>query len=133
MKTRIEPMRFDLALVVVVQEQKRMRKLTKDDYLKLQEKAEEVKINATSSSTDDAVRQHVFTMFDSHWLFTYFRTVDDLCEDTWSCVISRIEMLQVDLLTIDSPVCSNVLPRQILDNDGTKHNVQIVVENEEDD
>ena len=122
-------MRFDLALVVVVQEQKRMRKLTKDDYLKLQEKAEEVKVNATSSATDDAVRQHVFTMFDSHWLFTYFRTVDD----TWSCVISRIEMIQVDLLTIDSPVCSNVLPRQILDKDGTKHNVQIVVEGSEDD
>lgn len=110
-----------------------MRKLTPADYQQLQEKAEEVKVNATSSATDDAVRQHVYTMFDSHWLFTYFRTVDDLCDDTWSCVISRIEMIQVDLLTIDSPVCSNVLPRQILDKDGTKHNVQIVVEESEDD
>ena len=133
MKMRIDNTKFDPVNVVADQEQKHMRKLTPADYQQLQEKAEEVKVNATSSATDDAVRQHVFTMFDSHWLFTYFRTVDDLCDDTWSCVISRIEMIQVDLLTIDSPVCSNVLPRQILDKDGTKHNVQIVVEGSEDD
>ena len=133
MKTRIGNTKFELVSVVVEPEQNPMRKLTPEDYQQLQEKAEEVKVNATSSATDDAVRQHVYTMFDSHWLFTYFRTVDDLCDDTWSCVISRIEMIQVDLLTIDSPVCSNVLPRQILDKDGTKHNVQIVVEDSEDD
>lgn len=130
---RIDNTKFDPVNVVAELEQNHMRKLTPADYQQLQEKAEEVKVNATSSATDDAVRQHVYTMFDSHWLFTYFRTVDDLCDDTWSCVISRIEMLQVDLLTIDSPVCSNVLPRQILDKDGTKHSVQVVVEESEDD
>jgi len=121
----VEIMRLSLVHVAVELEQPPMRKLTNEEFEQLCNKAEEVRPNAITSGTDEAVKQHVLSYFDSHWLFTYFRTVDDLCDDTWTCVISRIECMHVDIVTVDSPVCSNVIPAYVLDKEGNKLKVVI--------
>ncbi len=123
-------MRLSHVPVAVELEQVQMRKLTEEEFQQLCDKADEVRPNAITSGTDEAVKQHVLSYFDSHWLFTYFRTVDDLCDDTWTCVISRIACMHVDLVTIDTPICTNVIPAYVLDKEGNK--LKVVFENAED-
>ncbi len=120
-------MRLSHVPVAVELEQVQMRKLTEEEFQQLCDKADEVRPNAITSGTDEAVKQHVLSYFDSHWLFTYFRTVDDLCDDTWTCVISRIACMHVDLVTIDTPICTNVIPAYVLDKEGNK--LKVVFEN----
>ena len=113
--------------------EKLMRKINQEEFQELCYKAEGVRKDAIHSATNPSVKQCVATSHGSHWLFTYFRTVDDLCDDTWTCVISRIELMHVDTVTTDTPICSNVIPRTVIDSEGNKIEVHVEVEDSEDD
>lgn len=110
-----------------------MAKLTQEQFEELCAKADEVRPNAIYSSTDDTVKQCVATVFDSHWLFIYYRSIDDLLDDTWTCTVSHIKGMHVDTVTHETPVCSNVIPEYVIDKDGNKKRVIIQMEENEDD
>lgn len=107
-------------------------KLTDDQQDELMMMAEVMLEDAKKSANDDTVRQVCFTMFDIHWLVTYWRDIDNLIEDSWTNYITPILGFGVGRVIEDMPCASNVTAQEILMNDGKIVEVEYVDEEDEE-
>lgn len=84
----------------------------------LDECAKANRANAVESKSDKLVKQFVISKFNYHWIFIYYRTVDDIVDDTWSVTITRINHLIIEKVMENTPYCTNLHPLVIADEEG---------------
>lgn len=85
-------------------------KLTKKQKTTLAKLGARLHKTAIKSSNNDMVQQAVATKYGYNWVFTYYRTVDNLINDSWSIGISAISTMVVDKFLSEYPEVSNVTP-----------------------
>lgn len=107
-------------------------KLTDEQSAKLRECADHMLPCAAPASNDATTMQCVATLFGYHWLFLYWRTIEQLADDTWSVHISRIHHMGIEMVTEDSPYCTNYTPYIVKFNDGTEQLFSDFVGSEDD-
>jgi len=107
--------------------------LTEDQQDELEMVAEAMLSEAKNALNDDTVRQVCFTMFNIHWLVTYWRNIDNLIEDSWTNYITPIIGFGVDTVIEDMPNATNVTARKCLMNDNTIVEFRYVDEDEDDE
>ena len=107
--------------------------LTDEQFDEVLMAAEAMIDDAKPSSNDDTIRQLCFTMHDCHWLATYWRTIDDLMDDSWTNYVTPIIGFGVGRVIEDMPCASNVTVSEILMNDGKVVEVVHVDEDEEEE
>lgn len=93
-------------------------KLTEEQSAKLRECADHMLPCAAPSSNDATTLQCVVTLYGFHWLFLYWRTIEQLADDTWSVHISRIHTMAIEGINEDTPYCTNIIPLTLKYNDG---------------
>lgn len=91
-----------------------LSKLTDKQLKKLYAIGAKFEKKAKISDNDQTVKQFVHSEFGYHFLFIYYRTVENLADDTWSVNISTILELIVDQVTGEVPFCTNVTPVTIV-------------------
>lgn len=105
--------------------------LTEDQQDELAMMADVMLDDAKKAINDDTVRQVCFTMFDVHWLVTYWRNIDNLIEDSWTNHIVPIIGFGVDTVIEDMPNATNVTARKCLMNDDTIVEFRYVYDDED--
>lgn len=91
--------------------------LTKKQQTALFKFAARTHKTANKSSNDNTVQQAVATKYGKNWLFTYYRTIDNLINDNWSIGISGISSMVVDKVLAEYPQMSNVTPVVVQNGD----------------
>lgn len=105
--------------------------LTEDQQDELEMMAEVMLEDAKKAINDDTVRQVCFTMFDVHWLVTYWRDIDNLIEDSWTNYIAPIIGFGIDTVIEDMPNATNVTARKCIMNDDSIVEFRYVTEDED--
>lgn len=80
--------------------------------------ADDFREQAVESKSDKLVKQFVISKFNYHWIFIYYKTVEDIVEDSWSVTITRIDHLIIEKVMEETPFCTNLHPLVIADDEG---------------
>lgn len=92
--------------------------LTPSQVKELEAIADDYREEAVESKSDKLVKQFVISRFGHHWIFIYYKTIDDIIENTWSVTITRIHHLIVEKVMEETPVCTNLHPLVVQDDEG---------------